>query len=97
MRAASVIPNRVKPKWYPVEVVKVTADCRQVKIHYTGYSKRYNEWIHKSQVGSMPVSLTHEIHYHDVGLGAGLLNRFHFSVVSYTMKHVHVHLKAMTQ
>ena len=73
VRAASVIPNRVKPKWYPAEVVKVTGDCRQVKIYYTGYSKRYNEWIRKSQVGSMPVSLTREIHYHDVGLGAGLL------------------------
>ena len=64
MRAASVIPNRVKPKWFPVEVVKETADCRQVKIHYTGYSKHYNEWICKCQIGSMPVSLPREVHYH---------------------------------
>ena len=64
VRAASVIPNRVKPKWYPVEVIKEIADCQLVKIHYTGYSKRYNEWICKCQIGSMPVSLPCEVHYH---------------------------------
>ena len=45
-----------------------SADGRKVKIHYTGYSQHYDEWIRKSQIGCMPVLLPHEGRLHDVEL-----------------------------
>ena len=40
---------------YPIEIIEETD--QQVKIHYTGYSGRYDEWICKSQIGYKPVPL----------------------------------------
>jgi len=40
---------------YPIEIIEETD--QQVKIHYTGYSGHYDEWICKSQIGYKPVPL----------------------------------------
>ena len=58
-------PN-TKSNKYPIEIMEESVDSRQVKIHYTGYSKRYDEWIRKSQIEYTPVPLRREACRHDV-------------------------------
>ena len=57
LRSSSSVCNssRSKSTLYQIEIVE---ECeQQVKVHYTGYSKHYDEWIRRSQIGYKPVLL----------------------------------------
>ena len=44
-----------KSTLFPIEVINENVIQHQVKIHYTGYSNKYDEWIRKSQIQYKPV------------------------------------------
>ena len=49
-------PNSLsKSTLYPIQIIEESE--QQVKVHYTGFSDCYDEWIRRSQIGYKPVSL----------------------------------------
>ena len=47
--------HTTRPTLFPIEVIDENVIQHQVKIHYTGYSNKYDEWIRKSQIQYKPV------------------------------------------